>query len=96
MTVKYPSLGVGCLGPNEDMIELGSDVLILCFDGALYWRDRDRFAEQGVGVITLEHGTTEMWGIESLANYIQETWSGLEVIYLNNHWKTWHTSIAQI
>ena len=91
MTVRYPSIGVGCGGPNEDMIELGSDVLIMCFDGASYWRERDRFAEQGVGVITLEHGTTEMWGMESLAKYIQETWSGLEVIYLNNHWKAWHT-----
>ena len=90
MTVRYPSIGVGCGGPNEDMIELGSDVLIMCFDGASYWRERDRFAEQGVGVITLEHGTTEMWGMESLAKYIQETWSRLEVIYLNNHWKAWH------
>ena len=24
----------------------------MCFDGASFWRERDRFAEQGVGVIT--------------------------------------------
>ena len=92
MIVKHPSIGVGCGGPNEDMIELGSDVLIMCFDGASYWKERDRFAEQGVGVITLEHGTTEMWGMESLAKYIQETWSELDIIYLSNHWKAWHTN----
>jgi len=90
MKVKRPSIGVGCGGPAEDMIELGSDVLIMCFDGASYWRDRARFAEQGVGVITLEHGTTEMWGMESLAQYIQKVWPELEVHYLDKHWKTWH------
>ncbi|MCJ7624901.1 MAG: Nif3-like dinuclear metal center hexameric protein [Anaerolineaceae bacterium] len=92
MMVSRPSIGVGCGGPNEDMIELGSDVLIMCFDGASYWKERDRFAEQGVGVITLEHGTTEMWGMESLAEYIQSTWNELDVIYLDRHWKTWHVS----
>ena len=93
MKVKHPSIGVGCGGPREDMIELGSDVLIMCFDGASFWRERDRFAEQGVGVITLEHGTTEMWGIESLAQYIDETWSELDVHYLDDHWKAWHVSV---
>ena len=88
--VKHPSLGVGCGGPKEDMIEQGSDVLIMCFDGASYWNCRDRLAEQGVGVITLEHGTTEMWGLESLARYFQETWPELDVLYLSDHWKAWH------
>ncbi len=90
MLVRYPSIGVGCGGPHEDMIEKGSDVLIVCFDGAPYWKIRDRFAEQGVGVITLEHGTTEMWGMESLAAYIKSTWEQIEVIYLQDHWKAWH------
>ncbi len=72
------------------MIDLGSDVLIMCFDGAAYWHLRDRLAEQGVGVITLEHGTTEVWGIESLSNFIGEKWSELDVHYIDNHWKPWH------
>ncbi|MFB3894155.1 MAG: Nif3-like dinuclear metal center hexameric protein [Phycisphaerae bacterium] len=88
--VSRPSLGVGCGGPAEDMIALGSDVLIMCFDGASYWRDRQRLAEQGVGVITLEHGTTEMWGIESLAQYLRETFAGLDVHYLAGHQRAWH------
>ena len=90
MVVCRPSIGVGCGGPAEDMIELGSDVLIVCFDGASYWSERERFAEQGVGVITLEHGTTEMWGIESLARYIGDTWPDLGVHYLDGHWRAWH------
>lgn len=88
--VSRPSIGVGCGGPAEDMIALGSDVLIVCFDGAGYWSQRDRFLEQGVGVIALEHGTTEMWGLESLAGYIGDTWPELTVHYLSDHWKPWH------
>ncbi|MBT5877364.1 MAG: hypothetical protein HOH43_28345 [Candidatus Latescibacteria bacterium] len=93
MAVSHPSIGVGCGGPQEDMIDLGSDVLIMCFDGAPYWSLRDRLAEQGVGVITLEHGTTEMWGMESMAKYIQSTWRELDVLYLDNHWKAWHVAV---
>ena len=92
MRVSRPSIGVGCGGPAEDMIELGSDVLIVCFDGAGYWSTRDRFLEQGVGVIALEHGTTEMWGLESLARYIGDTWPELTVHYLDDHHKPWHVS----
>lgn len=46
--VRYPSIGVGGLGPQEDMIKLGSDILITCFDGNEYWRLHDRFAELGI------------------------------------------------
>ena len=92
LIVRRPSIGVGCGGPAEDMIDIGSDVLIVCFDGASYWRDRARFAEQGVGVITLEHGTTEMWGIESLARYVGDTWTDLDIHYLESHWRAWHVT----
>jgi putative NIF3 family GTP cyclohydrolase 1 type 2 len=85
MAVSRPALGVGCGGPDSDMIAQGADVLIVCFDGASYWQARERFAEMGVGVITLEHGTTEMWGIENLARYLGETFPELTVHYLDRH-----------
>lgn len=88
--VSRPSIGVGCYGPHEDMIAQGSDGLILTYDGASYWRDRQRLAEQGVGVIMLEHGTTEMWGIESLAGYLRQAFAGLDVRYLAGHERAWH------
>lgn len=90
MLVSRPSLGVGCLGPMEDMIALGSDTLIMCFDGACYWEVRERLVEQGVGVITLEHGTTEMWGIEGLAGYLGRTFPQMQVHYLQSHPRAWH------
>lgn len=89
MRVSRPSLGVGCGGPDTDMIELGSDVLIVCYDGASYWAARERFAELGVGVITVEHGTSEMWGLENLARHLAEAFPELEVHYLDQHPKPW-------
>jgi hypothetical protein len=83
--VSRPALGVGCGGPDSDMVALGADVLIVCFDGASYWQARERFAELGVGVITVEHGTSEMWGIENLARYLDETFPALTVHYLDRH-----------
>jgi len=89
MKVSRPSVGVGCGGPDTDMIQLGSDVLIVCFDGASYWAQRERFVELGVGVITVEHGTSEMWGLENLAKYLGETFPDLTVHYLDEHPKPW-------
>jgi putative NIF3 family GTP cyclohydrolase 1 type 2 len=87
--VCRPSLGVGCGGPDTDMVELGSDVLIVCYDGAAYWSTRERLDELGVGVIAVEHGTTEMWGMENLAGHLSESFPDLEVHYLDNHPKPW-------
>lgn len=89
MRVSRPALGVGCGGPDTDMVALGADVLIVCFDGASYWQARQRFAELGVGVIAVEHGTSEMWGIENLARYLGETFPELEVHYLDLHARPW-------
>ena len=89
MRVSRPALGVGCGGPDTDMIEMGADVLIVCFDGASYWRSRQRFAELGVGVITVEHGTSEMWGLENLAKYLRETFPALAVHYVALHPRPW-------
>ena len=93
MKVSRPALGVGCGGPDTDMIARGADVLIVCFDGASYWQARQRFAELGVGVITVEHGTSEMWGLENLARYLRETYPSLTVHYLDLHARPW-TAIA--
>ena len=89
MGVCRPALGVGCGGPDTDMIALGADVLLVCFDGASYWQARQRFAELGVGVITVEHGTSEMWGLENLARYLGQTFAALEVHYLDLHARPW-------
>jgi len=92
MRVSRPSLGVGCGGPDLDMVRLGSDVLIVCYDGASYWAARERFAELGVAVISVEHGTTEMWGLESLAKHLSEVFPTLTFHYFAEHPKPWTVS----
>ena len=89
MRVSRPSLGVGCGGPDVDMIAKGSDVLIVCNDGVSYWRDIERYVELGVGVIVVEHGTSEMWGLESLARHLAEVFPALTVHYLDRHPRPW-------
>jgi putative NIF3 family GTP cyclohydrolase 1 type 2 len=89
MMISRPSLGVGCGGPDKDMIDLGSDVLLVCYDGASYWEGRERFAELGVGVITFEHSTTEMWGLESLTRHLADTFPALQFHYLDHHPRPW-------
>lgn len=88
--VSRPALGVGCGGPDSDMIDAGADVLIVCYDGDSYWRDRERFFELGAAVIMVEHGTSEMWGMQSLAGYLAATFPGLDVRWFENHPRAWH------
>ncbi len=87
--VSRPAIGVGCGGPDKDMIDAGADVLVVCYDGASYWQVRQRLAELGAGVISVEHGTSEMPGIMKLAQYLRETFPELTVHYLDKHARTW-------
>ena len=87
--VSRPAIGVGCGGPDKDMVDLGADVLIVCYDGASYWATRERLAELGAAVITVEHGTSEMPGMMSLAEYLRQTFPELTVHYLDRHPRTW-------
>ncbi|MBN1676741.1 MAG: Nif3-like dinuclear metal center hexameric protein [Kiritimatiellae bacterium] len=92
--VSRPALGVGCGGPDKDMVDLGADVLIVCYDGASYWRSRERLCELGAAVIMVEHGTSEMWGLENLATYLGDTFPELTVQYFAEHPRAWHADAA--
>jgi putative NIF3 family GTP cyclohydrolase 1 type 2 len=87
--VSRPAVGVGCGGPDKDMIDEGADVLIVCYDGAGYWSARERLFELGAAVITVEHGTSEMPGLMNLANHLGEAFPELTVHYLDKHPRTW-------
>ncbi|MCL6431950.1 MAG: Nif3-like dinuclear metal center hexameric protein [Anaerolineae bacterium] len=88
-TVRRPAIGTGCAGPDADMVALGADVLIVCYDGASYWQTRERLADLGAAVVTVEHGTSEMWGMESLARYLSAHFPDLTVHYLDRHPRAW-------
>ncbi len=92
--VSRVAVGVGCGGPDKDMVDRGAEVLIVCYDGAPYWQTRERLAELGAAVICVEHGTSEMPGMMGLAKYLAETFPELTVHYLDRHPRTW-TVVAE-
>ncbi|HIJ74231.1 MAG TPA: hypothetical protein HPP83_09040 [Candidatus Hydrogenedentes bacterium] len=87
--VSRPAVGVGCAGPDESVVDAGADVLIVCFDGAPYWAVRERLHEYGAAIITLEHGTTEMPGMENMCKHFAEKFPEIEFVYLAEHPRTW-------
>ncbi len=90
MIVRRPCIGVGCYTPDLDLIDQGADCLIGNFDGNwYYWEKRERFVERGVGLLTVEHGCTEHWGMQNLAGYIRSTWPELTVHYLDLYPRPW-------
>jgi putative NIF3 family GTP cyclohydrolase 1 type 2 len=89
MKVRRPGLGVGCVVPDQEMVEKGADALIMCYDGASYWSCRERLAEMGVGIITVEHGSSEIPGLRALRDHLAATFAGVEFIFLCEHPKTW-------
>lgn len=87
--VSRPSIGVGCFCPNADMVEQGGDVLVVCYDGASYWEARERLHEMNAAVIAIEHGTSEMPGIESLARHLGQAFPDTEFLYFAEHARPW-------
>ena len=90
--VQRVALGVGCIGPDEQTVERGAEACIMCFDGASYWSLRERLYEMGAAVITVEHGTTEMPGIENLHRHLADVFQDIEFIYLASHPRAWSVS----
>jgi len=90
--VCRPAVGVGCGGPDKDMIDRGADVLIVCYDGAGYWNTRQRLGELGAAVLCVEHGTSEIPGMQNLAAYLRQTFGDLTVHHLEHHARPWTVS----
>ncbi len=92
-TITKVALGVGCIGPDKEMVESGADVMLVCYDGACYWAVRERLAEMGAAIVTVEHGTSEMWGMESLCSHLAETFPAVSFQYFAEHPRTWTVRI---
>ena len=87
--VSRPAIGVGCAVPDQEMVECGADVLIMCYDGAAYWSSRERLSEMGASIITVEHGTSEMPGLMSLRSHLAGQFPAVEFVWIAEHPRTW-------
>lgn len=89
LKVRRPAVGVGCAVPDQEMVEFGADVLVMCYDGASYWASRERLAEMGLGIVTVEHGTSEMPGMMSLREHLARQFPAVEFVWIAEHPRTW-------
>jgi putative NIF3 family GTP cyclohydrolase 1 type 2 len=87
--VSRVAVGVGCAVPDQEMVEFGADVLVMCYDGASYWATRERLAEMGAAILTVEHGTSEMPGMMSLRDHLARQFPAVEFVFIAEHPRTW-------
>jgi putative NIF3 family GTP cyclohydrolase 1 type 2 len=79
--VEKVASGVGCHIPTLEMLELGADVHIVCFDRATQTTVRIPLSEMGASMLVLEHGTSEMPGMQSMTRYLKETFDGIDTTF---------------
>ncbi len=87
--VSRPAIGVGCAGPDREAVARGADVCVVCYDGAAYWAVRERLAEMGAAVLTVEHGTSEMPGMEAMCVHFAQRFPEIDFQYFAAHPCPW-------
>lgn len=76
--IETAAVGVGCHIPAMEMVTLGAGVLVLTFDRAFQTTIRVPLGEMNVNMIVVEHGVTEMPGMQSMADYLPKAFPGIE------------------
>ena len=82
--VRKVATGVGCAIPEFTTLAAGPDVMITVFDRAFQTLSRVPLAELGANLIVVEHGVTEMPGMQNMARYLTETFPDLSAAYYRN------------
>ncbi|MCC6443040.1 MAG: Nif3-like dinuclear metal center hexameric protein [Armatimonadetes bacterium] len=78
-------LGIGT-GAGTDVVtlyEMGADIILATEDGMSFWRDGMWAKDMEINVIIVNHAVSEIWGMESLARYLRQTFPQVEVEFLN-------------
>jgi len=70
MKVRHLGVGTGCGCSPTAYREMGADAGVVCDDGTAYWRDIQWAADQGFGIIRVNHGTSEEPGVAAMAKYL--------------------------
>jgi len=79
--VEKVATGVGCHIPGLEMLELGADALVLTFDRAFQTTIRIPLTEMGANLLVVEHGIAEMPGMQSMADYLSQTFPEVETTF---------------
>ncbi len=87
--VRLVATGVGCHIPTLEMHELGADVLVVTLDRALQESIRVPLAEMNASWIAVEHGISEMPGMQSLAAYLERAFPGVQATFYSREPAVW-------
>lgn len=81
-TVSKVGIGTGCYCNPQRYQQMGCDVSIVCDDGNWYWESIQCAADAGHAIIRVNHGTSEEAGMVALAQYMRDSFAGLQVEHL--------------
>ena len=82
--VRMVAAGMGGHIPTLEMFQRGADVLIVTFDQAYQTTIRIPLVEMGAKLIVVEHGTSEIPGMRSMAEYLEKTFAGVKATFYCN------------
>ena len=74
--VSRIGIGTGCYCDMREFIRMGCDCTIICDDSGWYWEQVQMAEDLGIAVIRVNHGTAEEYGLEGLAEYINQHMNG--------------------
>jgi putative NIF3 family GTP cyclohydrolase 1 type 2 len=75
-------IGTGCYCNMRDFIQMGCDCTIIADDSGWYWEHIQMAEDLGMSVIRVNHGTSEEYGLEGLAEYINKEMKGLRAEFI--------------
>ena len=73
------ALGTGAITSYRVTVHMGADCLLLTDDGTRLWESGQWAEDTGIGLIVVNHATSEEPGVRALAQYLQEQFSDIPV-----------------
>ena len=71
-------IGTGCICEIDSFMEMGCELFIMCDDGASFWSEIAVANDMDIPVIRVFHATSEEYGIQLLAEYMQQQFDNIQ------------------
>lgn len=84
-TIGYVGLGVGCIGPDLQLLRHGAEACIMCYDDTSYRHTREMLFEAGSAILAVDHGATELQGMRQMCFHPGAVFPTVPLVYLEEH-----------
>lgn len=81
--VRRLIITAGAAGKTLEMLDMQPDAIIRSDDWFNWVREGELAAESGVGLIIVNHGTCEEWGMQKLSKYLKDSFPDIETMFLS-------------